>query len=76
MLTFDFVFSISKDSKNPSCVEMMGGGGGGVCMVATSLNVIVCPYIILFHMIMTELLAIRQLFRISKWSLLLHFQTM
>ena len=34
--------------QNLSFVEMWGGG---------NLNVIVCPYIILFHMIITELLA-------------------
>ena len=48
-------------------------------MVAISLNVIVCPYIILFHMIImiiTELLTIRQPFWIPKWSPLMHFQTM
>ena len=45
-------------------------------MVAISLNVIVCPYIIFFHMIITELLAMRQPFWIPKWSPLLHFQTM
>ena len=39
-------------------------------MVAINLNVIVCPYKILFHMIITELLAIRQPFWIPKWSLL------
>ena len=68
-LTFNFVFSISKGTKKHSFVEMLGG------MVAISQNVIVCPYIISFHMILTELLAIRQPFWITKWSPLLHFQT-
>ena len=35
-------------------------------MVDISLNVIVCPFIILFDMIITELLAIRQPFWIPQ----------
>ena len=43
--------------------------------IAYRLNVTVCPFIIVFHMIITELLAIRQIFWMTKWSIM-HFQTM
>ena len=53
MLTFDFVFRISQ-----AFVEIWGGGGCMVDIIAHRLNVIACPYLILFHMIITGLLAV------------------
>ena len=54
MLIFDFVFSISQGSRKLSSFEIGGGGGGAwYPLVAHRLNVIVCPYIIVFHLIIT-----------------------